>query len=543
MQYGGNQPQTYPANIDLSQLFLPLQQLDQSAFNPIPTPQLGVATWILAITGIFWLLGMLGVTWQKRHESANKPILSITPQFGAAVFFVPVILLMIMAMQSSDNSLWDGKNNFEAIRPADLLGGLTLCCAIVAAQTIVMMETVLKHLGRRVVAIVIIVLIAMFSASNGLYTPKFTRIQGNVSAIQNFNTEVRGHALGTFRQGHFLPSTVNELPRLTNVPFNADNPDQIDIIEPQSLPPNARLEIISQSETSHSLEIDSRGESNVTILSFNYPGWEATQDGQQVPINSTQPEGLINIPLRGGSNALVLQFNDIPIRRNSWLISGGMLASVLLLGVWLERRQSPRVPPIVNLLIAAKRRERQILSIATSAILVGFCIFVRLQPEVISIQTPEGSVPSGAVAFGRIIQGGVSVLGYDFSTPTARERGQPLLFKVFWHANSPNLPGDYQIDLFLVKADDNEQIISHIQYRHIATVPTKMWLPQGYIVSQYLIDIPTDIPVGEYQVAIQIGSCDRIDLIPCNNPDPHDVYTLQGPTGKQIVLPTVITIQ
>ena len=531
--------QTYPTNIDLSQLFQPMRQLDQSAFNPIPIPQLGIATWILAITGAFWLLGMIGVAWRKRLQSTRTPIISMVPQINAVVFFIPVVVLMIMAMQSPDSSLWSAKNNFEAIHPEDLLGGLTLCCAIVAAQTMVMIETILRHFVRRTAAIVIIVVIAMFSAANGLYTPKFAPIQRNVSAIQNFNTEVRGHALGTFREGRFLPRNVNELPRLTNVPFNANNPDQIDIIEPQSL----RLDIISQSETSHSLLIESRGESVVTILSFNYPGWEAIQDKQQIPIHSTQPEGLINIPLREGTNELVLQFSDTPIRRNSWLISGGMLASTLLLGLWLERRQPPRVPPMVNPLIASKRRERQVLSIITSAVFVGLCIFVRLRPEIISTQTLEGNVPSDATTFGRIIQGGVSVLGYDFNSPTTIDSGQSLLFDVFWHANSPNLPGDYQIDLFLVKADDNEQIVSHIQYRHIATVPTKVWLPQGYIVGQYLMRIPEDTPAGQYQVALQVGSCDRIDLIPCKNPDPHDVYTLQGPIGKQVVLPTLIKVQ
>ena len=260
-----------------------------------------------------------------------------------------------------------------------------------------------------------------------------------------------------------------ELPRLTNVPFNTDNPEQIDIVEPQS---NVRLDIISQSETSHDLRIESRGESNVTILSLNYPGWEAVRDGQKVSIRSTEPEGLINIPLREGTNDLELHFTDTEIRRNSWLISGGILVSMLLFGLWFERRQPPNIPPTVNPLIAAKRRERQILSVAVGAVFVGMCILVRLQPELVSIQTSEGSSPSGAVSFGRIIQGGISVVGYDFSSPTTLQPDDSLLFKVFWHANSPNLPGDYQIDLFLVRTDNHEQIVYHSQYRHIANMPT-----------------------------------------------------------------------
>lgn len=535
---------TYPIAIDLSKLFQPLEPLDQSAFNPIPTPQLGIATWLLAITGGIWLLGMVGVAWRHRRQSKNMhPIGSTQPQISAAIIFIPIIVLIGVAMLSPDSQLWGAKDNFEAIRPEDLLSILTVCCVIVAVQTIVMIETLLRNMIRRIAAISIIVAIGLFSAANGLYTPDFTPIQGAVSSTQNFNKEVRGHALGTFRNGYFLPKDVQELPRLTNVPFNADNPDQIDIVEPQNLPPNAGLEIISQSETSHDLLIESRGESNVTILAFYYEGWQAIRDGQQVAIGSTHPEGLINIPLEEGENDLSLQFKDTPIRRNSWFISGGVLVSTLLFGLWFERRQAPNVPATINPLIAAKRRERQVLGIVTSAVFVGLCIAVRLQPSLVSIQTAEGNVPPNATVFGRIIQGGISLLGYDFISPTTLANGESLLLTVFWHANSPNLPGDYQIDLFLAQADNNEQITYHTQYRHIADVPTKEWLPQGYIVGQYMIEIPDDMPTGAYQVVLQVGSCDRIDLIPCNNPDPHDVYTLQGPTGKQVILPTVIRIE
>ncbi len=536
---------TYPTQTDLSQLFQPTEQLDPSAFNSVPVPQLGIATWLLGITGAIWLLGMsVNIIRKRQRSTPSKLSLSIVPQVGAAVFFIPVSIILILAMQLPENNIWSAKNNFEALRPEDLLGVITVSCVLIAAQTIVMLETILKHISRRLLAAIILVAIAMFSAANGLYTPDFMPIQGNVSATQHFNMEVRGHALGTFRNGRFLPKDVEVLPRLTNVPFNANNPDQTDIIEPQSLPQNARhLAIISQSETSHDLQIESRTESSVTLLSFNYPGWQAIRDGQSLDLNSTQPEGLINIPLREGTNEIKVHFTDTPNRRTSWLISGGFLLSVIVVGLGLERRAQANIPPMINPLIAAVRRERQIFAVVISIAFIILCIWMRLKPELITTSTLDGGVPSGATTFSRIIQGGISFLGYDFNTSKTVNRGQNFLFKTFWHANSPNLPGDYQIDIFLVRAETNNQAVYHTNYRHIANFPSKVWLPQGYIISQYEIRIPDDIESGQYQIALQVGTCDQTDLMPCNNPDPHDVYTLQGPTGKQIILPTSITVE
>lgn len=532
---------TYPRQIDLTQLFQPVSRLDPSAFNSVPIPQLGIVTWLLGITGAIWLLAM-SINIIRKRRKRPKLSLTIIPQVGAAVFFIPISIILILAMQSPESDIWSAKNNFEALRPEDLLGAITVSCVLIAAQTIVMLETILKHISRRLVAVIILVAIAMFSAANGLYTPSFMPIQSNVSATQHFNMEVRGHALGTFRNGQFLPKDVDVLPRLTNVPFNANNPDQTDIVEPQSRPQNARLAIISQSETSHDLRIESRTESTVTLLSFNYPGWQAIRDGQSLDLNSTQPEGLINIPLREGTNEIKVHFTDTPTRRTSWLISAASLLSIILLGLWLERREQVNIPPMINPLIAAVRRERQVFAVTTSIAFIILCVWIRLKPELVTTTTLDGNVPSGSTAFSRIIQGGVSFLGYDFNSNIVNG-GQTFLFKTFWHANSPNLPGDYQIDIFLVRAENNDQTVYHTNYRHIANFPTKAWLPQGYIVSQYEIRIPDDIASGQYQIALQVGTCNQTDLMPCNNPDPHDVYTLQGPTGKQIILPTIITLE
>ncbi|MEZ4643358.1 MAG: hypothetical protein R3E31_11610 [Chloroflexota bacterium] len=49
-------------------------------------------------------------------------------------------------------------------------------------------------------------------------------------------------------------------------------------------------------------------------LSFAFPGWTATVDGESVPITPSDPEGLITLPVPAGTHTLIIRWRSTPLR-------------------------------------------------------------------------------------------------------------------------------------------------------------------------------------------------------------------------------------
>ncbi|HSB09423.1 MAG TPA: hypothetical protein VLM38_07900 [Blastocatellia bacterium] len=79
------------------------------------------------------------------------------------------------------------------------------------------------------------------------------------------------------------------------------------------------------------------------IRTFNFPGWTATVDGQQVPIKTSDELGDMEIELRAGSHRITLDFLETPVRRAFRFVtlgSSGVLTTMSI--VSFARRKSTR---------------------------------------------------------------------------------------------------------------------------------------------------------------------------------------------------------
>jgi hypothetical protein len=214
---------------------------------------------------------------------------------------------------------------------------------------------------------------------------------------------------------------------------------------------------------------------------------------------------------------------------------------VVVLGYWLERQGKEKsVRPYITPLTVRIIRDRKWM-VAIMVTMLSSSIFLIYQnPQWVTVNTVRGEVPPIAEFYPRIIDGGIGFQGYKLNT-TQAQANDTIILTTYWVANPdrPNLP-DYQIKIILTRQSDG--VISYEKsYRHISSWPTNQWPLQDYIVAVYTLFLPDNLAAGEYQIALEVGSCDRIDLVPCGDALPRTVTDLRN-ASKQIVLPQLISV-
>ncbi len=520
-------PADYVAPTTLSDLLAPLSALDQSAVNTPPRFNLGLATWTLAALGGTWII--IGLVRRLRQ----RPTYLKSPE--AVSIFIPIVFILFRLML--DNSLW--RDDFEALQPMDFLGVLSLFCAILAAQVMVMIEQLLHRPIMRYAGAAILLLVLVISSAPAFYAPDFRPIEAPFTVSSLFELELRGHALGTFRHGYMLPQQATSLPEPSTALLNSYNKERIFKVQTESLPPYSLVSVNSHSPTGDDFGIETRQATDVVILTLNYAGWQAELNDRSVSIESVPATGLIRIPLEAGSNDVVIHFGNTQVRQWAVLISLLSLILISSLTYWLDRRRPPQEPDYTTSWLWGFGPEQKWRLVLITLPLIGMSIYFRANPSQITDTSPSSSPPAEATPLRLIVDGGIGFLGYEFDDTV--QAGDTLTLYAYWRANRPNLP-NYQVAVQLLQPR-TDAIITETRYRHPANWPTNLWPTDGYITSIYQLDLPDDLASGTYAIALQVESCDRIDLQPCEDALARNIFNLKGAVGSQIVLPTPITIQ
>jgi hypothetical protein len=289
---------------------------------------------------------------------------------------------------------------------------------------------------------------------------------------------------------------------------------------------------------------------DVPLRLLAFPVWDARIKGATVPVYTDPETGLVTLSLPPGQHEVHVRLKASRVRAVGWLVSGAALVGTLLLVLHLLYRQSTpsrslrwRVP------IWQPPREtvpyHHIVCIGLALWFGVGTLLPRMAPERFAQRVPSGVVP-GATPLPRALQGGVDLLAYDLTPHTALKPGDTLAVQLYWRAVRPDLP-DYQVSLALVALNAPEERLLFEQHRHPAQLPTSVWarwpLFDHYVRDAYILRVPADAPVGEYQVVVHMERCARTDLCPCAQGEPLFVLDPYGSRlGQQIVLPEVLRV-
>lgn len=509
---------SYPNAYTVNTLFEPLPPLDRSAFNPVPDLHLGLALWVFALVGLLWLLWRILFRSGAADETRQK--------LAGELYFVAVALLILAWLLTEHHPSQYG--SLHALRPIDVMGVLVFSGVVLSAQLMHLLESRIQNLLRRLVALCIVTVVVMVSSGTSIYVPPFLSFQSPVTLNQHFNDELRGNMLGSFREGWLLPSTVQALP-----------PPAGELArELQNFPPNTRIRI--DSPTRKSYEIESADDSEFTLLIFDYPGWEIKRNGQSLSKDNLGPSGLITVPLQAGFNRVDVAFTNTNNRLLGWGISLGAFVAVVLVTLFLERRQS-RTVLYLSPVAMRQKRHRQISVLFMVIVLGGGVLIGRANPDLLTRQTSENRIAADVmpmdVLVSGILQNGISLLGYQYSA-TELEAASTFHLTIHWQANGAQVD-PYQINILLFK-DGRE--VERVAYSHLASWPTRRWPQNQYVIGKYLVPVPEE--AGTYRMVLEIGvgTCDITLLSPCPEMARSEIYDLRGPTGQQILLPQPIIV-
>lgn len=259
----------------------------------------------------------------------------------------------------------------------------------------------------------------------------------------------------------------------------------------------------------------------LTYQTFYFPGWQATLDGQPIPLGISSPDGLIQLDLPAGSHVLEIAFHNTVLRTVSWFISGAGLALCLLI-LFSGRRlpgsaSTPPAPP--------GERHTAILLASTTAglLLLFFVVLPRFNTSVLG-QRLQGERLTGVQHAASIsFEQEVRYLGYD--APAQVRADQTFELVQYWKAEHPlGVPYAFAARL----ADDQGHswdLPSDRPFDYADYQGSEGWPPDAYIRDAFLMRLLPGTPPGHYWLEVNVfRQTDSLQLVPepgtATGPDP-----------------------
>ncbi len=302
--------------------------------------------------------------------------------------------------------------------------------------------------------------------------------------------ENTGRWLGTTSTADYVPVTVESLPRRKgSVVVNFEYGLPPDRVNHAMLPDGAVVETETIRPLHTRYIIDTPRATRLRLFLFDFPGWQVFVDGERVETELGKPEGFLVVPIEAGEHLIDVKFGSTPARTAGTLIALFSLTAALIIA-W--RLAGPPGPPPES-----PFRDGPIL--LTILLLTLLFIFF-LEPSGTLHYNSQGETAEPAqqqlyADFGDQI----ALLGYDASA-TALEAGDTLYLTPYWKALQP-LDINYQVFIHLLGPDG---LVAQSDKINPGEFPTRRWPVDKYVRDEHQLQIPADLPPGEYEIAAGI---------------------------------------
>jgi hypothetical protein len=572
---------TGPGHFDFHNHFLtpgallaPSPILDLGAAGPRFGFNLGLPQWPLALTALlalFW-----GAMAQRR----------------LAGFFVLCSAGLIALMLPLSTPVWEAVPGMVFLQfPWRLLGpaGAALSVAAAAGYGWVAAR---ERWGRA--ALGLGVGLTLVLALPAMFPPLWEADFGPTDPAAMLAFEQTGVAVGTTSTGDFVPATVEISPHPEPAYLATYTaPGGVDKVNRATLPAGTVVEVISHGPTHDRFYTQSDKAFILRLFTHHFPGWRATVDGRQVPIDLGRPEGFINVKLPAGAHTVEVRFEawGTPARAIGTLISlfsaGGMLLVAVgrrsrplrLRGSFLGKpgkapfmgsrptpvKASPadgrfgpetaqqglgdypkrRAERLSERARGGVRGDRLALDwrawrVAGGVILAFFVFKVGLvdgRHDWFRRTSPPGQVLGAGytltdttVDFG----GHIQLLGYDL--PRAEvPSGGTLPLTLYWRATAP-VPNNYQVFVHLVQPAAH--LWGQSDNLNPGDFPTTRWPLDKYVWDDHELAVLPGTPPGDYQLAVglyTLSSGVRVPVSGAGGTFLGDIFPL--PTRVQVTRP------
>jgi hypothetical protein len=247
----------------------------------------------------------------------------------------------------------------------------------------------------------------------------------------------------------------------------------------------------------------------------DFPGWTAEIDGEQVPITPSDPHGLITFPVPAGDHDVRVYLASTPARDLGIGLTIASFIGVVALAVIISRAgfftaqaQLAKTQPVVSLL-----PERGTIFALSAAFFLSLILaLIYLRKDVGWVESPPGQALLAQHQIVYHLGENIDLLGYDLNGDRFAP-GDQVELRVYWYAHSP-IPYGYAS---FVHISTGGPPLAQADKQNPAGRPTKAWSSDGYIRDDYRIQLPPDMPAGEYTIYIGLYTCDTLPAGECGN--------------------------
>jgi len=220
----------------------------------------------------------------------------------------------------------------------------------------------------------------------------------------------------------------------------------------------------------------------VTVIPLLYvPGWQTSLE------TAVEPDALSLIAV-GDISALVSAASMLLALAISWRLRNWQLTPRPYWTTPALSRTS-----VVGILLGG--------AIALLSLLITF------REGIAWISSPPGQALPAQVQHKVSLDGNAQLLGYDLNADVLRP-GDRFVFKAYWYALKQ--PTDDYSSFLRLSAAGAPQVRVHNSHPGKAS-----WGPDGYIVDQYELRLPADLPAGHYDLVIGLVVCELLPLDKC----------------------------
>ncbi len=313
----------------LGEIFAPVKPADPTLLNPPLLLRLG---WVPVLLS---LLGLASLKWVRARERR-----------GHIIFMaLSTVALLFMALPPS-LPVWESLPLIEFVQfPWRFIGRAALPVAFLAGVPFAIIPDKYRIFNRSLPLAPLLtmaaVILLIVESIPGLYPHTCPEdAQPTINTVHAYEHE--SGLVGVDPAGSYFPKSVKTRPvgsSLEEDYLAGRLPQRFDT---SSLPPDAVIKRVVYKSLSGQMDVESSSPFQARYLSFAYPGWEATIDGERVSISASDPEGLITFPVPAGEHTVEVSWRMTSSRAVMTGISIAAAISVVIVSVYLFRKRAEK---------------------------------------------------------------------------------------------------------------------------------------------------------------------------------------------------------
>ena len=484
--------------INLRELLAAPRAIHPDLLNPSPPRALGLVPVLLGLPGLVGL-------WRFKNRAQRVQV----------AFFGVALLTYAWLTTASSRVVWDSVPLLEYVQfPWRLLGPAALCLSVLIAAAAELLPA--NRNGSLVAAGAIALLVG---GSLFWFDPRYCSGLDTPTAASITRFELVTHTIGTTAKGEYLPRTVETFPK---------EPAET-ALDPASLPPGTTVATQDTPAIGADLIITASQPFTAVYNGFDYPGWQVTVDGVDVPITPGTPHGRITFPVPAGRHDVSIRFGETAPRGAADGLSLACLA--LAVGMLLSPTQgrsaesnSPPsqeetpLPPLSGVPLLPPRSFPSLLPPRsdgggwggapwTAYGLLLLILVTLLQHTNTPLYHPglqDGTLPNLDTVLNIPFEGGLTLLGFNQEQSTLPS-GSRLRLDLFWTAREPP-PDRYERAIALLGPDG-------LRWNPKDTLPprdfreppeTQSWPVGTYVQDSRYVETDPGTPPGTYDLSLTL---------------------------------------